>query len=184
MLRCARRLICETKGAVMVETALAFGLCFFMLIWMGEFCFTLYCQSILQQAAVAGAEYASTHGAIANKMSGGGSGFGLADPSGDNIANVVAASMAQFALKRSLPKFSVCPVWWINGSERGGFSPSQCSPSGNSLSPYLGVAHYGSPVRANPGSVVTVQAVWTYVPYIPVPWSTTLSYTATAVVVW
>jgi hypothetical protein len=181
MLRRFKAFASDTNGNAMVETALAFSICFFMLVWLMEFCFSLYCQSVMSQAAKIGLQYATMHGASSDKMVGNGSGPGLTDPTGANIAKIVAASMAQSALKQSLPGFAVCPAWWSSGTTQGGFSSSQCN-SVITGSSFLGSSSYTGQGDAQPGNIVTVQVVWTYHPYISVPWTTTYSYTATGVV--
>jgi hypothetical protein len=180
MPRFLRRVFLETKGNAMVETAIAFAACFFSFIWLMEFCFSLYCGSVLSQAARVALQYATVHGTTSDGIAGMGSGPGSSgDPSGINIVSVAAAAMAQSALKQSLPGLRVCPAWWTSGSAQGGFSPSQC-PAGGSGN--LGNASYKGTGNANPGSIVTVQVVWTYNPYLPVPWSTTYTYTASGVI--
>lgn len=180
-----RRIVHDKSGAIMVEGAFGILACLFAFFWMLEFGVSLYDQSDLSQAAKTGVQYAIVHGTVADADCvasngiGCGSGPGAAfDPTGSReIVPLVEAAMAQSALKRSVKEISVCPAWWPVGSTvpSSVYNPSSCSTS---LNP-----SYRSTGTAAPGNTVTIQVVWKYVPYIPVPWTTpTYSYTATGVV--
>lgn len=178
MLKLMRRcFIRDTRGGSALEIALAGSLCTFAFLWMMEFCFTLYCQNILANAAREGVQYAITHGTMAQTATDSGSGPTTSDVSGTYIAEATEAWFAQSSLKSSLPSLTVCPAWWAPGWSGGGFPPSRCYP--NSFE-YTGTAS-----SASPGTSVSVQVTWPYQPYIKLPWiPATLSYTATGTVVY
>lgn len=173
-----KRLLHETLGAALVESALGAAICILAFLWMMEFAMCMYDQTILQDAAQEGVMYAVTHGAAAYKNSGHGSGPGTSDPTGANsVIPATEAWFAQSALKSSLPNLSVCVRWWAPGTVVGGYAPSECSGNSASYSSSWG--------NAEPGTVVTVQVSWPYKPYIKLPWvPATLSYTSTGAVVY
>jgi TadE-like protein len=191
VLKFLKKFVHDKNGAVMVESAIAMSLCLLAIIWMMEFGISLYDQSALSQAAKDGVLYATVHGTSANAncvASGIGScgigpplptGPAMLDSSGTStLVPLVNAAMAQFALKKSVTSMKVCPTWWAVDQFVSAqvYNPAACLSSGNAS--YTGTAD-----SARPGATVSIQVVWQYVPYVPVPWTTpTYSYTATGVV--
>ena len=168
-----KQFIRDTRGQALVESAIAIVICLSAFLWIMEWGMCMYCQSVLSQAAMNGLDYATTHGAIADQNTGSGSGPGTCDPPGSNVVSDVEAWMGQSALKASVASMQVCAKWWTAGSEAGGYGNAPCTTGG------------GTAESAAPGTVVTVQAYWTYQPYIHLPFiPPTLSYTATGTVVY
>jgi hypothetical protein len=144
-----------TEASLMVEFAVSVSIAMAVFLWVFEFCFSLYCGSVLGGAARQGVRYAITHGSSCDKYTGTGSGPGTSDPEGLKVKTAVTRAMSASALKsqQALAGMQVTSAW--SGS------------------------------NSDPGTPVSVTVTWPYQPYLHLPWiPATLHYNATGSVVY
>lgn len=88
------RMLSDSSGSVLIETALAYMLGIAMVLGIVELAMMCYTFGVINEAARAGVHYATIHGANSSNCSGPSS--GCADPSAANVVNQVAAFASSF----------------------------------------------------------------------------------------